>query len=137
LGMPSAFHPLLAEFPYFCNVPTYIGLMRQVAKMNVDEKGTEAAAVTIIGIEPTGMPWNAEFYANRPFLYIISEQSSGTIFFIGQYMGNTQATTPDRIENKQRQFMRETLLYNLNGQRMEKPLGKGLYIQNGRKIIIK
>ena len=29
----------------------------------------------------------AEFIANRPFLYIISERSTGSIFFIGQYMG--------------------------------------------------
>ncbi|MBQ5980603.1 MAG: serpin family protein [Prevotella sp.] len=137
LGMPSAFHPLLAEFPYFCNVPTFIGLMRQVAKMKVDEKGTEAAAVTVIGEAGAASPYQAEFYANRPFMFIISEQSSGTIFFIGQYMGNSQATTPDRIENKQIQSTRQALLYNLNGQRMEKPIGKGLYIQNGRKIIIK
>jgi serpin B len=28
-------------------------------------------------------------HANRPFLYVISEQSTGTIFFIGQFMGTT------------------------------------------------
>ena len=28
------------------------------------------------------------FHANRPFLYLISEQSTGVIFFIGQYMGD-------------------------------------------------
>lgn len=26
--------------------------------------------------------------ANRPFLYVISERSTGTIFFIGQYLGD-------------------------------------------------
>ncbi|MCR4916424.1 MAG: hypothetical protein K6A96_11780 [Prevotella sp.] len=27
------------------------------------------------------------FYATHPFLYVIREVSTGTIFFIGQYMG--------------------------------------------------
>ena len=135
LGMSTAFDSNFAEFPYFCNVPTYIEMMKQVAKMKVDEKGTEAAAITIIG-ETTGMPPYVDFHANRPFLYIISEQSSGTIFFIGQYMGNDEETTPDRI-NIQTQFREDEPLYNLNGQRMEKPLGKGLYIQQGKKYIIK
>ena len=33
-------------------------------------------------------PTRATFHADRPFLYVISEQSSGVIFFIGQYMGD-------------------------------------------------
>ena len=111
-------------------------MMKQVAKMKVDEKGTEAAAITIIG-ETNGMPAYVEFHANRPFLYIISEQSSGTIFFIGQYMGNAEATSPDRIANIQTLSREDTPLYNLNGQRIEKPVGKGLYIQRGKKYMIK
>ena len=136
LGMSTAFDSYFAEFPFFCNVPTYIEMMKQVAKMKVDEKGTEAAAITIIG-ETNGMPAYVEFHANRPFLYIISEQSSGTIFFIGQYMGNAEATSPDRIANIQTLSREDTPLYNLNGQRIEKPVGKGLYIQRGKKYMIK
>jgi serine protease inhibitor len=30
---------------------------------------------------------SAVFYANHPFLYVISEKESGAIFFIGQYTG--------------------------------------------------
>jgi hypothetical protein len=82
------------------------------------------------------MPAYVEFHANRPFLYIISEQSSGTIFFIGQYMGNAEATSPDRIANIQTLSREDTPLYNLNGQRIEKPVGKGLYIQRGKKYMI-
>ena len=92
LGMPRAFDPYLAEFPNFCNVPTFIGMMKQVAKIKLNEEGTEAAAVTVIGeyvsaIEPSE-PQHVQFFANRPFLYVISEQSTGAIFFIGQYMGD-------------------------------------------------
>jgi serpin B len=92
LGMPRAFDPGKADFSNFCNVPTYIDLMKQVAKIKLNEEGTEAAAVTVIGIEMSAMvpsePQHVQFFANRPFLYVISEQSTGAIFFIGQYMGD-------------------------------------------------
>ena len=93
LGMPTAFNPNDADFSEFCNIPTYIGLMKQVARIKVNEEGTEAAAITIIGMEASGMPHYSQFHATRPFLYIISEQSSGCIFFIGQYMGESTRGT--------------------------------------------
>ncbi len=91
LGMPNAFSDYLAEFPYFCNASTYIGLMKQVARIKLSEEGTEAAAVTVIGMYEKAMPQepkHVNFHATHPFIYIISEQSTGAIFFIGQYMGD-------------------------------------------------
>ena len=91
LGMPRAFDSYLAEFPNFCNIPTYIEMMKQVARIKLDEEGTEAAAVTAIGMMETtavAPPRRVEFHATRPFLYVISEESTGTVFFIGQYMGD-------------------------------------------------
>ena len=90
LGMPRAFDDRLAEFPNFCNDPTYIGLMKQVARIKLNEEGTEAAAVTVVEMDFKSAPVSqrVEFHATRPFLYVISEQSTGAIFFIGQYMGN-------------------------------------------------
>lgn len=90
LGMTDAFDERVADFRYFCNVPVYIGLMKQVAKIKVDEEGTEAAAVTVIGMvnEFEGCDPNYKtFHANHPFLYIISERQTGAVFFIGQYTG--------------------------------------------------
>ena len=91
LGMPKAFTQD-AEFSNFCNVPTYIGLMKQVAKIKLNEEGTEAAAVTVIGmfdkVDVPSNPQRVNFHATRPFLYVISELSTGAIFFIGQYMGD-------------------------------------------------
>ena len=91
LGMPNAFDPHKAEFPDFCNVPTYIELMKQVARIKVSEEGTEAAAVTVIGMGKMASlpsePIHVNFHANHPFIYIISEQSTGAIFFIGHYTG--------------------------------------------------
>ena len=89
LGMPKAF-TASAEFPNFCNVPTYIGQMKQVARIKVSEEGTEAAAVTVIGMKNSvtpSEPIHVNFHADHPFIYIISEQSTGAIFFIGHYTG--------------------------------------------------
>lgn len=91
LGMPRAFNAQSAEFPLFCNIPTYISRMKQVAKINVNEHGTEASAVTVISTDGASYPGReikyVEFIANRPFLYVISEQVTGTILFIGQFTG--------------------------------------------------
>lgn len=93
LGMPDAFNPKKANFHYFCNADVFIELMKQVAKIKLDEEGTEAAAITVIGIDVTAFNPNAEepkiinFHANHPFLYVISERKTGAIFFIGQYTG--------------------------------------------------
>ena len=90
LGMPKAF-TASAEFPDFCNnEPTYIGQMKQVARIKVSEEGTEAAAVTVIGMKNSTIhsePIHVNFHADHPFIYIISEQSTGAIFFIGHYTG--------------------------------------------------
>ena len=135
LGMPSAFSPMLAEFPYFCNVDNYIGLMLQVAKIKLDEEGTEAAAVTVIGERTTAVPDYAEFYATRPFLYIISEQSTGAIFFIGQYMGeNSRSGVVDGILQHAKKHI-PAKLYNLKGQRLAVPPTRGLYISDGQKVV--
>lgn len=89
LGVTDAFYAEDADFSNFCDVPTYIGLMKQVAKIKLDEEGTEAAAVTVIGVDWTSAPPSyISFIANRPFIYVISEKKTGAIFFIGQYTGH-------------------------------------------------
>ena len=137
LGMPTAFKEY-AEFPYFCNVPVCIGKMFQVAKIKLDEQGTEAAAVTVIGVESTGMPpVPTPFYANRPFLYIISEQSTGTIFFIGQYSGGVTADTRTGIvaTKAEPNSVSRDQIFNLSGQRLSKEPTRGLFIKNGKVMI--
>ena len=93
LGMPTAFTPE-AEFPYFGNRDVFIGNMFQKAAIDLDEEGTEAAAVTIIEVAENAIPDEIVFHANRPFFYIISEQSTGAIFFMGQYVGEGTTTKP-------------------------------------------
>jgi serpin B len=87
LGMPTAF-TMGAEFPYFGNRDVFISQMFQKAKIELDEEGTKAAAVTEIGMAPVDCCTDvAEFHANRPFVYVIQEASSGAIFFIGTFRG--------------------------------------------------
>ena len=90
LGMTDAFDAKKADFSRFCNTSTFIEQMKQVARIVVDEKGSEAAAVTVIGSFTTSADsgtalQHVNFHANHPFLYVISEQSTGAILFIGQY----------------------------------------------------
>lgn len=61
-----------------------VGFVKQNTFVAIDEKGTEAAAVTTIGIEVTSVPIMPEFICNRPFLFIISEKQSNTILFAGK-----------------------------------------------------
>lgn len=93
MGINRAFEDRLAEIPNMCELPVYIDMMRQKAKIKVSEEGSEAAAVTVAGIknfsmgsEPIEYP-KATFHANRPFVYVIREQSSGVILFVGKFTG--------------------------------------------------
>ncbi|QXD14207.1 serpin family protein [Rhodocaloribacter litoris] len=54
--------------------------------VEVNEEGTEAAAVTGVIIEVTSMPRTTVIEVNRPFLFFIRERHSGTILFMGKVL---------------------------------------------------
>lgn len=94
MGIRRVFDGNSAEIPNMCeNGDLYISMMKQKAKIKVNEEGSEAAAVTIAGLNflsavaDTQEPPKATFHANRPFVYVIHEQSSGVILFVGKFMG--------------------------------------------------
>ena len=93
MGIKLAFDSYYAEIPNMCDRPVYIDMMRQKAKIKVNEEGSEAAAVTVAGIQTLSMAHEpieypkATFHANRPFVYVIGEASSGVILFVGKYTG--------------------------------------------------
>ena len=96
MGMPRAFGTC-AEFPNMAQGhinDLYVSMMKQKAKIEVAEKGTKAAAITIaevcvMSIElDVEKPKTVEFHAKRPFVYYIVENSTGTIFFMGTYCGD-------------------------------------------------
>ena len=93
MGIKRAFDDALAEIPNMCELPVYIEIMRQKAKIKVNEEGSEAAAVTVAGMMEKSMKIGADeypkatFHANRPFVYVIREASSGVILFVGKFTG--------------------------------------------------
>lgn len=135
LGMPSVFSCEDADLSNLCmdnnGEDLFISKMKQVAKIKLNEQGTVAAAVTIEYITGSDGRKPVEFYANHPFLYVISERSTGVILFIGQYMGETttKIITPSKTNND------DHTIYNLAGQRLSTPPAHGIYIQGGKKVM--
>jgi serpin B len=70
----------------------YVSEIYHKSFIEVNEKGTEAAAATSIGmkvtcsryIKPPSAP--IDFVADHPFLFFIREDSSGTVLFVGQVL---------------------------------------------------
>jgi serpin B len=61
-----------------------IDYVKHKSFIEVNEEGTEAAAVTIVAIEKNmAGPEKISFNVNRPFLYVITEKSTGAVLFIG------------------------------------------------------
>ncbi|OFX60850.1 MAG: hypothetical protein A2066_20325 [Bacteroidetes bacterium GWB2_41_8] len=58
--------------------------------IKVDERGTEAAAVTGITVELTSMPVDNSFRADHPFVFAIREKDTEAILFIGKVMNPVQ-----------------------------------------------
>jgi serine protease inhibitor len=63
----------------------YVDFVKQDAYLGIDEQGTEAAAVTTIGVGVTSAgPEPPRFICDRPFGLVISENTSNTILFVGR-----------------------------------------------------
>lgn len=65
----------------------YVSSVLHQGKIEVNEKGSEAAAATIVEVRETAMPIindPKEFIADRPFVFIIEDEESGTILFMGK-----------------------------------------------------
>ena len=88
LGMGVAFDPDMANLSKIAKVDPnnlYIDFVDHKALIEVDEEGTVAAAVTNVGISLTSAaPSETTFYVNRPFFFIIRDDRTGTILFMGQ-----------------------------------------------------
>ena len=84
MGMIDAFSPVLANLKGISDQGINVSFVKQDTFVQVNEEGTEAAAVTTIGIELVsvgpGLPW---FVVDRPFVFAIRERTSNTLLFIG------------------------------------------------------
>ncbi len=90
MGMPKAFTQA-AEFDGMSDAkPLYIGFVQHDTYVEVTEEGTEAAAVTTVGMELTSVqPSHPYFIADKPFAFVIKEKSTGIILFMGK-MGSVE-----------------------------------------------
>jgi serpin B len=99
LGMGIAFEPFLADFSGMSDAVSrsdttlYISKAKQKTFIEVNEEGTEAAAVTSIEMSfatSAGPPQPPIFRADRPFLFLIQEKSSGVVLFMGKIGAATE-----------------------------------------------
>lgn len=90
MGMAVAFNPDLADFTRInSDGGLYISDVRHKTFIETNEEGTEAAAVTSIGISVTSVgedPVPYDFIVDRPFVFLITEKSTGSVLFIGTLM---------------------------------------------------
>ena len=90
LGAPTMFQTT-ADFSNLADGNMFVSKMFQKAKIEVSEEGTKAAAVTSAIVTMSALapdPHPAVFHADRPFVYLISESSTGAIYFLGQFTGS-------------------------------------------------
>lgn len=93
MGMEKAFQWPGANFAGLDGDPNwfYIGQVIHKAYVDVNERGTEAAAATAVEMMAMGMPPKPpEFRADHPFLFLIQDNRTGSILFLGRVVDPTQ-----------------------------------------------
>ena len=89
IGIQKVFSNGAELFNIVNDTPLKIGNAKHRAKVKVDERGTEAAAITEIALMETSAPnFNKPpkivyFEAERPFLFVIRDTQSGVTLFAG------------------------------------------------------
>lgn len=88
LGMPTAFDDAAVDFTGMSTKwgrLLYISRVFHKAHIEVNEEGTEAAAATAVVIKIRGLPPKpAVFRADRPFIFMITDDQTGLILFMGR-----------------------------------------------------
>lgn len=89
LGMDDAFNPSSADFSNINQDNSiFVSEVLHDCVVKVDEEGTEAAALTAIMLEATSMPivpeTVTEFHIDKPFIFVIQDNSSDMMLFIGE-----------------------------------------------------
>jgi serpin B len=87
MGMLKAFQPNVADFSKITDEDLYISSVRHKSFIDVNENGTEAAAVTSITFTTTSVgnePPKIYFDVNKPIVFAITENDTDAILFIGE-----------------------------------------------------
>jgi serpin B len=84
MGLGIAFS-YLADFSRISDTHLEISRAGQVAKIRVDEDGTEAAAGTYMGMMRCAlMRADEKFIAERPFIFVLRDKKTSAILFAGK-----------------------------------------------------
>lgn len=90
LGIEKAFNESQANFENMIIIEgedVYISEVKHRTYIDVSERGTEAAAVTSVGMVATGMPLKEpkrfEMVVNRPFFFTIDDKEKNETLFMG------------------------------------------------------
>ena len=90
LGMPTAFSES-ADFSGMTGKrDLFISFVIHQAYVKVDEKGTEAAAATAVGMQTTSVRPRTDFRADHPFIFLIQDKGTGNILFFGRMVDPTK-----------------------------------------------
>ena len=90
LGMPGAFDPERADFSDLDGRrDLFLQAVVHKAFIAVNEEGTEAAAATGISVGITSLP--PEFRADHPFLFLIRDNLTGSVLFLGRVLDPSAA----------------------------------------------
>lgn len=81
MGMPFAFTRYADFSGITLERPFYIEDALHSARLTVDEEGTEAAAATVVSFKKSG---SDIFAVDRPFLFLIIDNKTGVILFLGR-----------------------------------------------------
>lgn len=88
MGLESACTPEADFSGITKDSPLWIGTVDHATYLRVDEKGTEAAAATSIGMLGAAMPGFEEppfeLRADKPFLFVIADEPTGALLFLGR-----------------------------------------------------
>ena len=85
MGMPAAFSLPPADFSGMIGTKDlYISKVIHKAYVDVNEEGTEAAAATAVVMLKSVAVQPLEFKADHPFIFLIRENQTGSILFIGR-----------------------------------------------------
>ncbi|HEY5060859.1 MAG TPA: serpin family protein [Gemmatimonadaceae bacterium] len=85
LGMHVPFSSTGADFTKMSPVSgLYISFVKQKTFVDINEEGTEAAAVTATGVSVTSVSVPSQMRVDRPFIFAIRERLSGTVLFMGK-----------------------------------------------------
>ena len=85
MGMRDAFDKDKADFTGLSSVKELcITAVVHKAFVDVNEVGTEAAAATAVAIGLQSLPPPATFHADHPFIYLIRDNKTGSVLFMGR-----------------------------------------------------